>query len=171
MQKITPFLWFNGCAEEAARFYASIFKNSRIEEISRYGEAGPGPVGGVMSVTFRLEGQQFIALNGDAKFPFTPAISFFTRCKTQAEVDRLWKRLSSGGRKIQCGWLTDKFGITWQIVPDALREMLRDKDAEKSARVMKAMMKMVKLDIKGLERAYAGADETSKGRKPKQEKP
>jgi predicted 3-demethylubiquinone-9 3-methyltransferase (glyoxalase superfamily) len=156
MQRITPFLWFDGNAEEAANFYVSIFKNSKIGKVSRYGDAGPGPKGAVMSVTFQLEGQEFFALNGGSQFKFTPAISFFVNCQTQPEVDELWEKLSAGGKKIQCGWLTDKFGITWQIVPTVLSEMLNDKDPEKSKRVMQAMMKMIKLDIGALERAYRG---------------
>jgi predicted 3-demethylubiquinone-9 3-methyltransferase (glyoxalase superfamily) len=153
-QKITPFLWFDGRAEEAANFYTSIFKNSKIKTISRYGEAGPGPVGSVMSVIFELEGQQFYALNGGPQFHFTPAISFFVDCKTQAEVDELWEKLSEGGRTDRCGWLTDKFGLSWQIIPSALGEMLGDKDPVKSQRVMKAMLEMTKIDIAGLKRAY-----------------
>ena len=156
MQKITPFLWFNGKAEEAARFYTSIFGNSKLGDIMRYGDAGPGPKGSVMWVTFELEGQQFYALNGGPQFSFTPAISFFVKCSTQQEVDGFWAKLGEGGTIQQCGWLQDKFGVSWQIVPTILGEMLRDKDPEKSRRVMEAMMKMVKLDIKGLQDAYQG---------------
>ena len=154
MQKITPFLWFNDQAEEAAKFYVSIFKKAKVTSMSRYGDAGPGPKGSVMSVTFKLEGQKFMGLNGGSHFKFSPAISFFVDCKTQKEVDSLWKKLSEGGQVQRCGWLTDKYGITWQIVPSILGELLRDKDASKSTSVMKAMMKMVKLDSKKLQRAY-----------------
>ncbi len=154
MQKITPFLWFDDKAEEAVNFYASIFKKSKIGIVSRYGEAGPGPKGSVMSVTFRLEGQEFMALNGGPHFKFSPAISFFVHCKTQKEVDDLWERLSAGGEKQRCGWLKDKYGLSWQIIPTALGEMLSDKDAGKSARVMKAMLQMDKIDIEKLKQAY-----------------
>jgi predicted 3-demethylubiquinone-9 3-methyltransferase (glyoxalase superfamily) len=156
MQKVTPFLWFNGNAEEAANFYTSVIQPSRITEILRYGEAGPGPKGSVMLITFELHGQEFIALNAGGKFQFTPAMSLFIRCQTQEEVDHLWDSLSAGGKTIQCGWLTDKFGVTWQIVPNVLMEMQADKDREKSQRVMKAMMKMIKLDIAELKKAYDG---------------
>ena len=155
MQKITPFLWFDGKAEEAMNFYTSIFKNAKVGSITRYGEAGPGPKGSVMSATFELEGQQFFALNGGPQFKFTPAISFFVNCTTQEEVDRYWEALSAGGEKLQCGWLTDKFGLSWQIVPTVLGEMLSDKDAAKANRVMQAMLNMTKLDIKGLQDPYA----------------
>jgi len=154
MQKITPFLWFDGKAEEAMSFYTSIFSDSEVVNIMRYGDAGPGPKGTVMSATFRLNGQEFIALNGGPQFSFTPAISFFVSCKTQEEVDQLWEKLSAGGTPQQCGWLTDKFGLCWQIVPTVLGEMLQDKDAKKSSRVMAAMLKMVKLDIDRLKQAY-----------------
>jgi len=154
MQKITPFLWFDGKAEEAMNFYTSIFKNAKVGSITRYGEAGPGPKGSVMSATFELEGQQFFALNGGPQFKFTPAISFFVNCTTQEEVDRYWEALSAGGEKLQCGWLTDKFGLSWQIVPSVLGEMLSDKDAAKANRVMQAMLQMTKLDINGLKQAY-----------------
>ncbi len=157
MHKIAPFLWFNGQAEEAANLYTSIFRNSRITEIQRYGEAGPGEKGSVMSVSFELEGQAFIALNGGPAFTFSPAISFFVHCETQDEVDALWTKLGEGGGEPrQCGWISDRFGVTWQIVPTALGRMLRDKDAGKSKRVMQAMLKMVKLDIAALEAAYEG---------------
>lgn len=157
MQKIAPFLWFNGQAEEAANLYTSIFRNSRITEIQRYGEAGPGETGSVMSVSFELEGQAFIALNGGPAFTFSPAISFFVHCETQDEVDALWTKLGEGGGEPrQCGWISDRFGVTWQIVPTALGRMLRDKDAGKSKRVMQAMLKMMKLDIAALEAAYEG---------------
>jgi predicted 3-demethylubiquinone-9 3-methyltransferase (glyoxalase superfamily) len=157
MHKIRPFLWFDGKAEEAARFYTAIFANSRIVEVMRYGNAGPGPPGSVMSVTFELEGKEFVALNGGPQFSFTPAISFFVSCETQAEVDALWDRLVAGGQPQRCGWLTDKFGLTWQIVPKVLGEMLQDPDAGKSARVMRAMLGMVKLDIAALRNAYEQA--------------
>ena len=154
MQTITPFLWFDGKAEEAMNFYASIFKKSKIGTVTRYGEEGPGPKGAVMTATFQLDGQDFIALNGGPQFTFSPAISFLVSCETQQEVDELWEKLSEGGEKQRCGWLKDKFGLSWQIVPTALGLMLRDKDAEKSRRVMKAMLQMDKIDIKGLREAY-----------------
>jgi predicted 3-demethylubiquinone-9 3-methyltransferase (glyoxalase superfamily) len=156
MQKITPFLWFDGKAEEAANFYVSIFKNSNIEAVTRYGEAGPGPKGSVMIVTLQLDGQKFTALNGGPQYTFSPAISFYVDCETQAEVDELWEKLSAGGRKIQCGWLTDKYGVSWQIIPRALIELMQDKDPVKSQRVFKAMLQMTKIDIEGLKRAYRG---------------
>jgi len=156
MQKITPFLWFDNQAEEAMNFYVSIFKNSKVGKVSRYGEAGPGPKGTVMSVTFQLEGQEFMALNGGPVFRFTEAISFFVDCETQEEVDELWGKLSAGGQPSKCGWLKDKFGLSWQIIPSALMEMLQDKDSQKSKRVMKAMLQMSKIDIAGLKRAYEG---------------
>jgi predicted 3-demethylubiquinone-9 3-methyltransferase (glyoxalase superfamily) len=154
MQKITPFLWFDNQAEEAANFYTSIFKNAKIGEISRYGEGGPGPAGQAMTLTFELNGQEFMALNGGPVYKFTPAVSFFVTCETQAEVDHYWEKLSAGGEQVQCGWLTDKFGISWQIVPRILGELLGDKDPVKAKRVMEAMLKMVKLDIEGLKKAY-----------------
>ena len=153
MQKITPFLWFDGNAEEAANFYTSIFKNSKILNIARYGEAGPGTKGSAMTVTFELEGQQFIALNGGPHYTFSPAISFFVNCETQAEVDELWEKLTAGGKAVQCGWLQDKFGVSWQIIPKALMELMGDKDPVKSQRVFKAMLQMTKLEIEGLKRA------------------
>jgi predicted 3-demethylubiquinone-9 3-methyltransferase (glyoxalase superfamily) len=162
MQKITPFLWFNNQAEEAVKFYTAIFKNSKIMKVARYGEEGEKiagrPKGSVMTVEFQLEGQQFVALNGGPQFKFTEAISFVVNCKTQAEVDRFWKKLSAGGKKVQCGWLKDKYGLFWQIVPTVLGELLSDKDAAKSQRVMQAMLKMVKLNIKKLKEAYDGKD-------------
>jgi predicted 3-demethylubiquinone-9 3-methyltransferase (glyoxalase superfamily) len=154
MQKITPFLWFNGNAEEAAHFYVSIFKNSRIVSLSRFGDAGPGPRGSVMSVIFELEGQTFYALNGGPQFTFTPAISLFVNCETQEEVDELWAKLSRGGSGQRCGWLQDKYGLSWQIIPTILGKMLQDKDGEKSKRVMQAMLQMDKIDIKRLQAAY-----------------
>lgn len=156
MQKISPFLWFNNNAEEAAHFYTSIFNNSRIDSVMRFGDAGPGPKGSVMGISFELEGQAFKALNGGPVFTFTPAISLFVDCETQEEVDNLWTRLGEGGEPQQCGWLKDKFGVSWQIVPLALGRMLQDPDAAKSTRVMQAMMRMVKLDVAELERAYRG---------------
>ena len=157
MQKITPFLWFDTQAEEAMNFYLSIFKNSKIGRVTRYGDAGPGPKGAVMSATFVLDGQEFMALNGGPLFAFTPAISFLVDCKSQEEVDDLWEKLSAGGKQDRCGWLKDKFGLSWQIIPSALGEMLNDKDPEKSRRVMQAMLQMNKIDIEGLRRAYSGA--------------
>jgi len=153
MQKITPFLWFNDQAEEAMNFYVSIFRNSRTGKIRRYGAAGPGPRGSVMSASFELEGLQFHALNGGPAFTFTPAISLFVDCATQAEVDELWEKLSAGGEKSRCGWLKDKFGLSWQIIPSALGELMTDPDPAKSQRVMQAMMQMGKIDIEGLQRA------------------
>ena len=154
MQKITPFLWFNDNAEEAMNFYASIFKNSKIGNVSRYPEGAPGPAGKVMTATFQLEGQEFMALNGGPTFKFTEAISFFVNCETQEEVDELWEKLSAGGKEGQCGWLKDKFGLSWQIVPSALGRMLGDKDREKAKRVMHAMLQMQKIDIAKLKQAY-----------------
>jgi len=160
MQKITPFLWYDHDAEEAAKFYTSIFKNSKIIDIAHYGksaaEASGRPKGTVMSVTFELEGQLFMALNGGPVFKFSPAISFFINCDTQKEVDELWERLSDGGEKDQCGWLKDKFGVSWQIVPNVLGEMLQDKDANKSENVMRALLQMKKIDIQGLRITYDG---------------
>ena len=157
MQKITPFLWFNDNAEEAVKFYASIFKNSKIRKIARYGEEGERvsgrPAGSVMTLEFQLEGQKFVALNGGPIFKFTEAVSFVVNCKTQAEVDFYWKKLSVGGKEVQCGWLKDKYGLSWQIVPTVLGELLSSKDAAKSQRVMQAMLTMVKLDIKKLKQA------------------
>ncbi|HEV7219702.1 MAG TPA: VOC family protein [Terriglobales bacterium] len=156
MQKITPFLWFDNQAEEAVNFYVSIFKNSRVGRISRYGDAGPGPKGSVMVANFQLNGQEFMALNGGPQYKFTEAISFLVNCETQEEVDELWEKLAAGGKEIQCGWLKDKYGLCWQIVPTILLQMLSDKDPQKSQRVMKAMMQMIKIDIKGLQKAYDG---------------
>ncbi len=154
--RITPFLWFDGAAEEAARFYASIFRNSKIAEISRYGAEGPGPAGSTMTVSFELDGMRFVGLNGGPHYKFSPAISFVVNCATQDEVDYYWDRLVAGGEPQQCGWLTDRFGVSWQIFPTALGELLQDKDPEKSGRVMKAMLQMVKIDIKTLKNAYEG---------------
>lgn len=161
MQKIRPFLWFDTQAEEAAKFYTSIFKNSKIENIGRYGDAGPGDNGSVMSATFVLDGQEFLALNGGPMFTFSPAISFFVNCETQEEIDNFWERLSEGGEKRQCGWLTDKFGVTWQIVPSILGDLLNDEDDDKSDAVMQAMMQMTKMDIAGLKRAYEQAPQSA----------
>jgi predicted 3-demethylubiquinone-9 3-methyltransferase (glyoxalase superfamily) len=155
-QKITPFLWFDHEAEEAAQFYVSIFKNSKINAVTRYGESGPGPKGTAMTVAFELDGIKFTALNGGPAFKFTEAISFVVHCENQQEVDEFWQKLSAGGKEVQCGWLKDKFGLSWQIVPDALVEMMKDQDAARKERVTKAMMKMVKIDIAGLEAAYHG---------------
>jgi len=154
MQKITPFLWFDGKAEEAMNFYILIFKNSKILSVTRYGEAGPGPKGTVMTAKFELNGQEFVALNGGPQFTFTEAISFVVNCETQQEVDELWEKLSAGGQKSRCGWLKDKYGLSWQVVPTALVEMLQDKDAKKSNRVMQAMLQMNKIEIETLRRAY-----------------
>jgi predicted 3-demethylubiquinone-9 3-methyltransferase (glyoxalase superfamily) len=156
VQKITPFLWFEDQAEEAMRFYTSIFKNSRVLDVRRYGEAGPGKPGTVMTGTFELNGQEFVALNGGPEFKFTPAISFFVNCETQAEVDELWEKLSEGGEKGPCGWLTDKYGVSWQIVPTILGQLMGDKDPVKAQRVTEAMLKMGKLDIAKLKQAYEG---------------
>lgn len=157
MKKITPFLWFNNQAEEAMHFYVSIFKNSKAGTVTRYGEAGPGPKGSAMSVTFQLEGQEFMALNGGPHFSFTPAISLFVNCETQVEVDELWERLSAGGKKERCGWLTDKYGLSWQIIPSALGKLMQDKNPAKAQSVMKAMLQMDKIDIARLEQAYDAA--------------
>jgi len=154
MQKITPFLWYDDKAEEAANFYISIFKNSKIIRITRNGEGGPGPKGTVMSVIFQLDGQEFFALNGGPYYTFSPAISFFVDCETQQEIDEFWEKLSEGGKIQQCGWLQDKFGVTWQIVPSLLGKFLNDKDPNKSKKVMAAMLQMTKLDIKTLQQAY-----------------
>jgi len=158
MQKITPFLWFNDQAEQAMEFYLSVFKNSKRGKVVRYGAAGPGPEGRVMTVAFELEGIQFIALNGGPQFKFTEAISLVVNCETQAEIDEYWKRLTAdGGSESMCGWLKDKFGLSWQIVPPVLVQMLEDKDPTRSQRVMAAMMRMHKLDIAKLKQAYNDA--------------
>jgi predicted 3-demethylubiquinone-9 3-methyltransferase (glyoxalase superfamily) len=156
LQRITPFLSFDHQAEEAAKFYTSLFGNSKIVGVTRYGEAGPGPKGSVMTVAFELDGQEFVALNGGPHFKFTEAISFVVNCDTQKEVDEFWEKLSAGGKEVECGWLKDKYGLSWQIVPRVLFQMLQDKDEARSQRVMKAMLQMKKLDIAGLERAYRG---------------
>jgi predicted 3-demethylubiquinone-9 3-methyltransferase (glyoxalase superfamily) len=154
MQKITPFLWFDNNAEEAANFYVSVFKNSKVLNIARYGEVGPGPKGTVMTVEFELDGQEFVALNGGPQFKFTEAVSFVVNCDTQEEVDYYWERLSEAGEKSRCGWLRDKFGLGWQVTPTILGKLLADKDQEKANRVMQTMLKMDKLDIEPLQRAY-----------------
>jgi predicted 3-demethylubiquinone-9 3-methyltransferase (glyoxalase superfamily) len=154
MHRITPFLWFDGQAEEAAKFYTSIFKNSKVGSVTRYGDAGPGPKGTVMTIAFRLDGQEFIALNGGPEFAFTEAVSFVVNCETQDEIDYFWEKLSDGGRQIQCGWLKDKYGLSWQIFPTRLSTMLQDRDPETTNRVMQAVLQMVKPDITRLEQAY-----------------
>jgi len=160
MQKITPFLWFDDQAEAAVRFYTSIFKNSKILNVARYTESGAKASGrkkgSVMTISFRLNGQDFTALNGGPIFKFTEAISFVVNCKTQAELDHVWKKLSAGGRDIQCGWLKDKYGVSWQVVPEILGKLMSSQDPTKSQRVMQAMLSMVKLDIKKLKAAYEG---------------
>jgi predicted 3-demethylubiquinone-9 3-methyltransferase (glyoxalase superfamily) len=158
MQKITPFLWFDDNAEEAVNLYVSIFRNSKITGITRYGDAGAEvagrPKGTVMTIAFQLEGQEFVALNGGPVFTFSQAISFVVNCETQEEVDKLWEQLSEGGEIQECGWLRDKYGVSWQIVPTILGEMLQDENAEKSERVMTAMLQMKKMDVQGLREAY-----------------
>ena len=160
LQRVTPFLWFDHQAEEAATFYVSIFKNSRIRTVARYDDAGAKasgrPKGSVMTVAFELDEQQFTALNGGPLFKFTEAMSLVVNCQTQEEVDHFWKNLSAGGQEVQCGWLKDRFGVSWQVVPTVLIEMLQDKDPEKSKRVMAAMLKMRKISIEGLKHAYEG---------------
>ena len=157
MQKITTFLTYNDQAEEAAEFYVSVFPNSRIRNVTRYGAAGPGAEGSVMTVEFELDGQEFIALNGGPHFAFTDGISLSVDCPTQEEIDRYWEKLSEGGQKRVCGWLTDRFGVSWQVNPRLLAEMLGDPDSERSKRVMEAMMDMTKIEIAGLTRAYEGS--------------
>ena len=164
MQTIVPCLWFDTEGEAAARFYTSVFPNSRIGEVSRYGSAGPRSEGTVMTVSFELDGQQFVALNGGPEFKFTEAISFLVNCETQEEVDELWEKLSEGGEKGPCGWLRDKYGVSWQVTPIVLEQMLRDPDPEKSQRVMKAMMEMGKIEIEPLRRAYEGAEQAAPAR-------
>jgi predicted 3-demethylubiquinone-9 3-methyltransferase (glyoxalase superfamily) len=153
MQKITPFLWFDSQAEEAANFYVSIFKNSKVVSIARYGKSGPGPEGAAMTVEFQLDGQKFMALNAGPRFKFTEAISFVINCETQQEVDEYWEKLLEGGEESMCGWLKDKYGLSWQVVPTVLPQLLQDKDAEKAKRVMEAMLKMKKIVIEDLTRA------------------
>ncbi len=157
MQKVAPCLWFDDNAEEAMGFYMSVFKGGKVVNAMRYGDAGPGPKGSLLAATFEIEGQEFMVLNGGPHYQFTPAISLFVKCTTQAEIDDYWEKLLAGGGKpMQCGWITDKYGVSWQIVPTALGEMLQDKDAAKADRVMRAMLQMVKLDIAALKKAYAG---------------
>jgi predicted 3-demethylubiquinone-9 3-methyltransferase (glyoxalase superfamily) len=156
MQKIIPCLWYDGNAEEAVKFYLSVFKSSKITRIGRWSEAGGAKAGSVLTIYFKLNGQEYLALNGGPEYKFTPGISFSVDCKTQKEVDYYWEKLSKGGKEVACGWLEDKFGMSWQIVPAVLPKMIADKDAKKADRVMRAMMKMVKLDIKTLTDAYKG---------------
>jgi predicted 3-demethylubiquinone-9 3-methyltransferase (glyoxalase superfamily) len=153
-QKFTPCLWFDGQAEEAARFYTGIFKNSKIRKMTHYGDGAPLPKGTVLTVLFSLDGQEFLALNGGPQFKFTEAISFIVNCQTQKEIDRLWEKLSAGGQKVQCGWLKDKFGLSWQVVPTGLEQMIGGPDPARSQRVFQALMKMKKLDIAELKKAY-----------------
>jgi len=156
MQKITPFLWFDNNAEEAMNYYVSIFKNSKVLNVTHYGDAGPGPKGTVMTAEFELDGQKFVGLNGGPQFKFTWAISFVVNCETQEEVDYFWEKLSEGGEESRCGWVKDKFGLWWQVTPRILGELVGDKDPEKSKRVMEAMMQMGKIEIEPLKRAYEG---------------
>jgi predicted 3-demethylubiquinone-9 3-methyltransferase (glyoxalase superfamily) len=156
LPKLTPFLWFDGKAEEAARFYTSIFRNSKVGDILYWGNTGPGPKGSVLTVEFELDGQKFVALNGGPEFKFTEAVSFEIECRDQEEVDMYWEKLSAGGEKSQCGWVKDRYGLSWQVTPAILPKMLKDRDTAKSDRVMTAMMGMSKLDIAELERAYDG---------------
>jgi predicted 3-demethylubiquinone-9 3-methyltransferase (glyoxalase superfamily) len=156
MQKITPYLWFDGQAEEAAAHYTSIFKNSRVVDVHRIGEGGPLPAGTAVTVTFELDGQQFVALNGGPQFAFTEAISLYVSCRDQDEVDELWDRLSDGGEPGRCGWLKDRYGVSWQIIPTALGELMSDPDPAKAGRVMQAMFGMTKIDVQGLRDAYDG---------------
>lgn len=157
MQKIVTFLWLRDQAEEAANLYVSIFKNSKIDSVIRYGDAGPGPKGEVMLVNFTLENQEYVALNGNSQYPFNHSVSLYVKCETQKEVDTYWEKLlAGGGKEVACGWITDKFGLSWQIVPTKMIELLQSKDAARSQRVMTAMMKMIKLDIQKLQDAYDG---------------
>ncbi len=156
MQKIVPFLWFDDQVEEAMNHYISMFPDSKVVNVMRYGDVGPGPKGTVMSATFQLAGQEFMALNGGPEFKFTEAISLFVNCETQEEVDELWRKLSEGGEGGPCGWLKDKYGVSWQIIPTVLGEMLQDLDAEKANRVVQAMLQMSKIDLAALKRAYEG---------------
>lgn len=157
MPKITPFLWFDGAAEDAMNLYVSTFKNSKVNGISRYGDAGPGPKGTVMTANFELDGQEFVALNGGPQYKFTPAISFVIKCQTQQEVDEFWDKLSAGGQEQACGWLTDRYGVSWQVIPTILMELLGDKDPRKSQSVMQAMLQMKKIDISALKKAHEQA--------------
>ena len=154
MQQITPFLWFDGRAEEARDFYVSIFKNSKVLKTSRYGDLGPGPKGTVMTTSFELNGQEFVALNGGPEFKFTPALSLVVNCDTQAEIDYYWEKLLAGGTESHCGWLFDKFGVSWQVVPRALSDMLSDKDERRANRVIRALMEMIRLDLEVLKRVF-----------------
>jgi predicted 3-demethylubiquinone-9 3-methyltransferase (glyoxalase superfamily) len=156
MQKITPFLWFDNQAEEAMKFYTSVFKNSKIVDVRRYGDGAPLPKGTVMTGSFIIEGQEFMVLNGGPQFKFTEAVSFFIKCETQEEIDDMWKKLSDGGQEQPCGWVKDKFGLSWQVVPPILGKLLGDKDPEKSKRVLHAMLQMKKIDIAKLQKAYDG---------------
>ena len=156
MQKVTPFLWYDNQAEEAANFYVSIFKNSRVKNVARYPEGSPAPVGSVMTVEFELDGQEFVGLNGGPNFKFTEAVSFVVNCETQEEVDYFWDKLLEGGTESQCGWLKDKYGLSWQVTPTILSELFKDKDPQKSKRVMQAMLQMKKMDIETLKQAAAG---------------
>ena len=156
MSKISPCLWFNGQAEEAADYYLSIFKHSSLGRIDRYTEAGPGPAGSVLAVEFQLNGQKFVALNGGPQYTFSPAISFQIHCDDQDEVDYYWSRLADGGQEVACGWVTDRYGVSWQVIPSALIELISDPDPEKARRTSEAMLSMIKLDIAALERAHAG---------------
>ena len=154
MQKITPFLWFDNQAEEAVNFYISLFKNSKILSIFRYGDAGPGPAGSVLTVAFQLDGQEFVALNGGPQFPFTEAISLFVNCETQEEVDALWAKFTAGGEESMCGWLKDKYGLSWQIIPAGLGDLISGPDAERSARAAQCMFTMKKIDLAKIRQAY-----------------
>jgi predicted 3-demethylubiquinone-9 3-methyltransferase (glyoxalase superfamily) len=156
MQKITPFLWFDHQAEEAAKYYCGIFSRSKIVRVTRYGPAGPGPAGSVMTVDFKLEGQRFIALNGGPSHKFNPALSLVVKCKNQKELDGYWAKLGRGGKPVACGWLEDKFGLSWQVVPEGMDKLFGDKDQAKVERTMQAMLKMVKLDLKKLRKAAKG---------------
>lgn len=156
MRKITPCLWFDGNAEEAVKFYLGVFKGSKILRTARYTEVGPGIEGSVMTIAFKLGSQEFLALNGGPEFKFTPAVSFIVDCKTQKEIDYCWEKLSAGGQEIQCGWLTDRFGVSWQITPDFMNKLVSGPDRKKADRLMRAMMPMKKLDLAALKKAYAG---------------
>jgi len=168
MQKITPCLWFDDQAEEAARFYCSIFKNSKLGRITHYGEGAPRPKGTVMTVRFKLDGQQFLALNGGPEFKFNEAISLIVNCKTQKEIDRMWKKLSAGGQEVQCGWLKDQYGVTWQIMPSIIGKLMSDRNPERADRVMQALHQMKKLDIKQLKQAYGNGKKNKKKRSKEQ---
>jgi len=169
--KITPFLWFDTQAEEAVRFYISLFENSKVLAIARYGEGGMGLVGSVMTVDFQLAGQRFVALNGGPTFKFTEAVSFVVNCKDQKEIDYFWAKLGEGGRDIECGWLKDRFGLSWQVVPTALWKMVTDRDPARSARMMQALLKMKKLDLATLEAAYGPDPKRPAAKKASAKKP